>query len=152
MRKSMVVFIALALLVAGGTVWAATTTVAVSAIVTGTCRFNSGGTIAFGTLDPSTALDVNGTVGQPAFWCTKGATYTISDDSGLNEATAGARKMKHATLTDLIPYSMTYTATGTGAGKTSPTSMNIAATVLNADYVNVSAGSYADTITLTIAP
>lgn len=125
-------------------------TVAVSATVTGVCKFNSGGSVAF-TLDPSVGGTVNGTVTQPAFWCTKGAAYTLSDNKGVNGG-GTATKMKHATLPDLIPYSFSYTTTGSGSGAGTPISMNIAASVLQADYINASAGSYADTVTLSITP
>lgn len=130
-----------------------TATVAVSANVTGTCKFNSGGSVSF-TLDPSSSSDATGTVTQPAFWCTKGASYTITDDKGINEAVAGTapRRMKHATLTEYIPYAFSYTASGSGTGKTSPISLDISASVANADFVNASAGSYADTVTLSITP
>ena len=127
-----------------------TATVAVSGNVVGTCKFNSGGSISF-TLDPATGGDVNGTVTQPEFWCTKNATYAISDDNGLNES-GTTHRMKHLTEADLIPYTFTYTASGPGGGKSSPITMNIASTVVEADYVNASAGSYSDTVTLTITP
>ncbi len=127
-----------------------TATVAVSATVVGVCKFNSGGTVSF-TLDPSAGGNVNGTVSQPQFWCTKGASYTISDDDGLNES-GTTHQMKHASLAEYIPYSFSYTASGTGTGPGTPINMNIASTVASADYLNASAGSYADTVTLTIAP
>lgn len=129
-------------------------TVSVSATVVGTCKFNSGGSVAF-ALDPSSASNATGTVTQPAFWCTKGASYTITDDKGVNEAVAGTapRRMVHATLpTEFIPYSFSYTATGAGTGKTLPITLDIASTVVNADFVNAAAGSYADTVTLSITP
>ena len=150
MRKRMVVFIALALLALGGSAWAATTTVAVSATVVGTCQFNNAGTIAFGNLDQVAAPLVTGTVIQPIFWCTKNANYTITDDSGIHELAPGARQMANGT--DLIPYTFTYTATGAGTGKTTPITMNIAATVPAGSYVDVPAGAYTDTVTLTITP
>ena len=150
MRKTMVVFIALAVLAAGGAAWAATTQVAVSANVVGTCQFNNAGSVAFGQLDQVNAPLVTGTVIQPAFWCTKNASYTITDDSGVNELVAGARRMSNGT--DTIQYTFTYTAGGSGAGKTTPTSMSIIATIPAGTYSDVSAGSYADTVTLTITP
>lgn len=129
-----------------------TTTVAVSAAVTGNCKFNSGGAVSF-TLDPASTIDATGSVTQPAFWCTKKVSYGITDDSGVHELVAGARRMQHATdLVEFIPYSFTYTATGLGTGKGTPITMNIASTVLNADFINASAGAYADTVILTIAP
>ncbi len=125
-----------------------TQTVTVSATVVGTCQFNSGGSISF-TLDPSVGGNVNGTVTQPQFWCTKNASYTISDDDGLNESGTTHRLSNG---TDFIPYSFSYTATGTGNGKTSPITMDITSTILEADYINAPAGVYNDTVTLTINP
>jgi len=154
MKKSMTVLIALALLALGGAVWAAdTTTVAVSANVVGTCRFNNPGTITF-TLDPGIGGDVVGFVTQPQFWCTRNASYTITDDLGQHEAGPGGPfRMQHATIpTEFIPYSFTYTATGTGNGQTNPITMNIASTVLSASYTSAAAGSYTDTVRLTINP
>jgi spore coat protein U-like protein len=131
---------------------AATTTVPVSATVVGTCQFNSSGSVSF-TLDPSSAADATGTVSaQPRFWCTNGTSYTISDDFGVNEATPGSAPRRMTDGTNFIPYSFTYTASGTGAGKNSPITMDISATVLNADFVNAVAGTYTDTVTLTITP
>lgn len=128
-----------------------TASVAVSATVTGNCKFNSGGAVSF-ALDPSATADATGTVTQPAFWCTKGSSFTLSDDDGINESGVGARRMKHATLAEYIPYSFAYTTSGTGTGKGTPITMDIASTVGNADFVNASAGAYADTVTLTINP
>lgn len=130
---------------------AGTASVAVSAAVSGNCKFNSGGAVSF-VLDPSSASDATGTVTQPAFWCTKGSSYTLSDDDGVNESGVGAQRMKHATLAEYIPYTFAYTASGTGTGKGTPITLDIASTVVNADFVNASAGAYADTVTLTITP
>lgn len=153
MKKSLLAMVAVALVsMAGAAMAGDTTTVAVSATVVGTCKFTAGGTIPFGNLDPSVGTDQTPAVTQPTFWCTKGAGYTISDDAGLYDTGPLARRMKHGTLAEYIPYSFTYTATGTGAGPASVLTMNIASTVLGADYANVSAGVYSDTVTLTIAP
>ena len=150
MKKLMVLAVAVMIIAMAGVAMAATVTVDIAATVVGVCKFNSGGTVAF-TLDPSVGGDVNGTVGQPAFWCTKGAAYTISDDDGANES-GFIQRMKHASLAEYIEYSFTYTAAGTGTGPTSPLTMDIASTVVAAQYTGASAGSYTDTVTLTIAP
>jgi len=152
MRKSISVFIAILVLVAGGAAWAATTTVAVSANVVGTCQVtNTLGAplVAFGQLDQVNAPLVNGTVTQPTFWCTKNTSYTIGDDLGANDV-AGAYRMTNGT--DFIAYTFTYTALGPGTGKTTPITMNIAATVPAGTYSDVSAGAYADSVLLTINP
>jgi spore coat protein U-like protein len=152
MRKSMAVFIALAVLAAGGAAWAVDfTTVAVSANVVGTCKFNNTGSISF-TLDPGVGGDVNGTIAQPAFWCTKNASYTISDDNGLHEDGSTFR-MQHVTNpAEFIPYSFTYTPTGNGNGPGSSITMDIVSTVTAANYLSAAAGDYTDTVRLDINP
>ncbi|MCR4347462.1 MAG: spore coat U domain-containing protein [Sulfuricaulis sp.] len=129
-----------------------TASVAVSAKVIGHCAFNvSNGVVAFGDLNPGTPGDVTGTVTQPTFWCTKNATWGITDNDGVN-ASEGAQRMKHASLAEYIPYSFSYTIGGSGTGKNTPITMDIASTVLNADFLDASEGNYADTVTLTITP
>lgn len=127
-----------------------TATVNVSATVVGSCKFLTGGSISF-TLNPSVGGNVSGTVTQPTFWCTKGASYTISDDNGLHKSGTTYR-MKHSSLDEYIPYSFNYTASGTGNGPQNPITMDISSQVLEADYLNASAGSYSDTVILTINP
>jgi spore coat protein U-like protein len=152
MKKSMAVFIALAVLAAGGAAWAATTTVPVTATVVGTCKVTATGSVAFGNLDATLDTLVNGIVTQPKFWCTKGASYTIIDDNGKNES-GTTFQMKHATdITELIPYTFTYAITGgTGIGPASPVTMDIVSTV-PPGYSGALAGEYSDTVTLTISP
>lgn len=152
MRRILMAMVAVTVVAIAGVAMAAdSTTVLVSANVQGTCKFNVGGTIPFGNLDPSVGSNVTATVSQPTFWCTKGSSYTITDAGGLNDS-GGTHYMKHTTLPDTIPYSFTFTTTGLGNGKNSPVTMNISSTVLGANYINASVGTYADTVTLTIAP
>jgi len=141
----------LVLLLTGVSMAADSNTVTVTANVVGTCKFLTGGTMAFGGLDPSSGAAKAATVTQPTFWCTKGASYTISDDLGMYEVGA-QRKVKHASLDEYINYSMSYTITGTGDGRTVTKTMDIAGTISFADYQDASAGGYSDTITLTISP
>lgn len=152
MKKGLVPAMALGLVLALGTaLWAGdNATVSVSATVVGTCKFTSGGSVSF-TLDPSTGGDVSGTIVQPKFWCTKGASYTISDDDGLYES-GTTHRMKHTSLDEYIPYTFSYTATGTGSGPSNPITLDISSKVVPADYLNAPAGSYSDTVTLTITP
>ncbi len=127
-------------------------TVSVSATVTGVCQFLTGGSITF-ALNPATGGDVNGTIVQPTFWCTRGTVYAITDDSGLHQLAAGQPRMVHATsATDFIPYSFAYTAAGTGTGRNATLTMDITSTVLSVNYLNALGGNYSDTVTLTINP
>ena len=134
---------------------AKTANVAVNATVTGTCLFNTGGGAITFALDPTSATAATGSVtSSPSFWCTKGTTYSVAGNDGANSIAVGVRRMKHSTLAEFIPYSFTgTTATGTGNGKTSAITLTLsAATVANTDFINASAGSYADTVVVTISP
>jgi len=136
---------------AGRAMASGTASVGVSAtVLAGSCRFSRGGTVAF-ALDPSTGGNVAGTVTQPRFRCSRNAYYAISDDNGLHES-GTTHRMKHTTLNEYIPYSFTYTTSGTGLGNGNPVTMDLASTVAEADYMDVPAGSYSDTVTLTINP
>jgi len=136
---------------AGSVAAADTANVLVSASVAGVCKFNAGAkTVAF-ALDPSVGGAIGGTISQPTFWCTKGVTWAITDDLGANDS-AGAFRMKHATAAEYIPYTFSYTAGGTGAGKTSAVTMDISASVAENDYINATVGNYSDTVQLSITP
>lgn len=153
MRKSMTVFIVLAVLVAGSAAWAIdTNTLTVSANVVGTCKFSAAtSTLSFGALDPSTPVAVTGSA-APTFWCTKGVTTdVITADLGGNQV-SGVRQMKDTTPggTDLIPYSLTLTPTGTNLGPGTPRTLNIAGTIPANSYTGVTASTYSDTVVLTI--
>jgi spore coat protein U-like protein len=151
MKKILMAVVAVAAVaMAGIAVAADSATVGVSATVAGNCKVLSPGSISY-ALDPATGGNATGTVTQPTFWCTKASTYTITDPGGIHDS-AGSKRMKHATLSEYIPYTFTFTATGTGAGRGTTLSMDIASTVAEANYINASAGSYADSVILTIAP
>ena len=131
-----------------------TNTVTVTANVVGTCKFNSAtSNLAFGALDPNSGADVNAST-TTTFWCTKNASYSITDDDGLYESGPNANQMRHATtLTEYIPYTFSYSpTTGTGQGRTTDITLNISGTVTFANYQNAVAGDYSDTVVLTITP
>ncbi|MGZ8474567.1 MAG: spore coat protein U domain-containing protein [Candidatus Deferrimicrobiaceae bacterium] len=152
MRKSLTVFIAVAVLAAGGAAWAAdTNTLTVSASVAGTCKFSAPKTSALNfTLDPSVGTDVSGST-TTTFWCTKGVTTdAITNNNGLH-FNAGKNQMAATVGTDVIPYTLSLTPDGlTNGGPTVTRTLTIAGSVLGADYTSKSAGSYADTVVLTI--
>jgi len=134
-----------------GTAYAGdTNTLTVSASVTGTCKFNSAtSALAFGALDPSSTGNATA-AGATTYWCTKGTVASTAADNGANYS-APNRRMTNGT--EYIPYSMTLTGgTQTGAGKGTPLTLSLAGTITNADFINASAGAYADTVTLTVTP
>lgn len=159
MKRTIQAAVVLLLLVAAGIAAAADTApVTVTARVLGTCRFSAGGaTLAFGDLPFDVAGNALGGVVAATtlqFWCTNGASYTITDDSGVNELAPGARRMRSTTLAtpEYIAYGMAYNpATGTGNGPGNPITLTINGTV-GAVYGANSPDSYTDTVTLSINP
>lgn len=153
MKRSMTVFIVLAVLAAGGAAWAAdTNTLTVTASVTGTCRFNSAtSTLDFGALDPANPVLVNG-VATTQFWCTRGVTTTFAALNGAHWS-GTSRQMVGPSATDLIPYSLTLTTDGlTNAGPGTLRTLTIDGSILAANYTGATTGSYTDTVRLDITP
>jgi spore coat protein U-like protein len=125
----------------------------INATVVGTCKFTAtgGSTTINVTLDPSSGSDVTGT-GSLEFWCTKGASYSVTDNGGLYKS-GTQQRVKHSSANEYIPYSFSYTPTnGTGGGPSSPITLNVSATFTYSDYSGASAGTYTDTVTITVSP
>jgi spore coat protein U-like protein len=154
-------FAAIAATLVGNAQAAGSGTLGVSAnvLVKNSCAFKAGGTAAlnFGTLDPSNNTDVTATA-QRFLRCTGSAAnvlLTLSHDSGQYETAAGANRMRHATdLTEFLPYT-----TNLPSGvyfQFVPTNvdlvMNVNGTVRAGDYRNARAGTYSDTISITVTP
>lgn len=140
-------------LIAAGVVYAAdTSNMTVQAAVVGTCKFNSTPTLDFGSLDPASSSNGSGS-STISFWCTKGSSYTVTAGNGLNY-NAGTRQMKGPGATDLMAYSLTLpgTASGTGAGKSTAITFAVTGSVLNANYINATVGSYTDTVQMAVNP
>ncbi len=148
------------ILTAGSAMAADSTDVDVTANVQGNCRFtNAGnGTLDFGTLDPTAAVDVTGvSITGVTYRCTLNASVSIDDGDGLND---GAEGLGHhmwyndGTTDYYIPYSITgLPLSGTGVGgSTDVTLSGVTGGVLATDYQDEPAGSYVDTLTLDISP
>lgn len=129
-----------------------TGTVNINANVVGTCKFTTSTANINVSLDPSVGGTVNGS-GSLVFWCTKNASYTVTDDDGLYETGANANRVFNSAASEYIPYTFSYNPTsGTGSGPVSPITLNITASFAQTDYENASAGSYTDTVTITVNP
>ena len=125
----------------------------VTASVTSVCKFVAAPDLAFGALNPSLATAASAT-SSIQFYCTKGATYSLSAGNGANyDGTALTRRMKGPGATDYIPYSLSLASTtGTGTGKSTPITVVATGGVANADYINASTGAYTDIVVLSITP
>ena len=157
--KMKLVALALATVVAAPVFAASTThTIAVSATVSGNCKFNTAGPTALtiatgaGVIDPSAAGPASGSVGV-AFRCTSGTTSAIAADDGLNASGPGARQVKFGA--NVMPYALTLTnaaQVGSGFGAGQDKTVTVGASIVATDYQNAPAGAYTDTVTLTITP
>ena len=150
MKKLIAISAAAAIVVMAGSAMAATTaTLAVSASVTNTCAV-VGGTLNFNALDTANAPTVNATSAGVTVTCTKSdATYQVTVDKGLNLSGTQAY-LKNSGNTDKIPYSLTVPAMAVATGVAQPVA--ITGTIASGSYNLASAGSYADTVTITVAP
>jgi spore coat protein U-like protein len=128
-----------------------TRTMQVTANVRGSCRFEATPNIDFGELDPALATDKEQSV-DVTFKCTKGVSYQLTVGDGLNFS-GGTNRMAGSVSTDFIAYEVTpKTLTGAGKGFGVTDTIQVRGTVRGPSYENVSAGSYADTVTLSIQP
>lgn len=130
-----------------------TATLAVSATVSGTCKFTTGTfNMSFGTLDPSAAANQS-LVSGISYKCTKNTAATsFSFDA---DATSPA-SVNISNGTDNIPVSLSWSApatqgSGFGVGSTAIT-MNVTGDILGTDYANVSAGVYTRNVAVVVAP
>ena len=125
---------------------AANANLALTANVVPACLVTAGN-LAFGSLDPTTAPVVNAASTGVTVTCTKGDTYTMALDKGLNPV-AGVANLKFGT--DVIPYTLTVPtlSAGTGLAQT----VAITGVIAAGSYKTVAAGSYLDTVVITVTP
>lgn len=118
------------------------------------CKFSTTtAALAFGTLDPGNPVDVTrtATLTVRCGGSAANATYLITDDDGLHQS--GAERMQHAlTSTEFLPYSFSYAPASATILKNADQTITVTGTVTGANYQNALAGSYSDTVTLTLAP
>jgi len=148
MKKLIAITAAAAIVAMAGSAMAATATLAVSATVANACSV-TGGTLSFGALNTLTAPLVSGTSAGVTVTCTKSDPYTVVVDKGANFVGAQAN-LKNSSNSDVIPYSLAVPAVspGTGVAQT----IAITGTIAAGTYNTASAGTYNDTVTITVTP
>lgn len=131
-----------------------TQSMAVSASVQGICKLTSVPAMGFGSLDPSATADATAS-SAVIYKCTKGTSPT-SFSVGASTTGTYNGTLTSGTTADTIPYAVTWTApstAGTGLGTAiTGTTVTLSGTILNANYVNVTAASYAQSVAIVIAP
>jgi spore coat protein U-like protein len=121
------------------------------------CSFQASGlSMGFGRLDPSAATNVTRAVSAATLnankWgdCAPGQGLTLSADNGLNFN--GTRRMKSASG-GFIAYSLTaLPAAVPGPGNGNYAVFTFNGVVLGIDYANAPAGSYSDTVIISVSP
>lgn len=150
-----------ALAFAGAASAADSTTLAVSAIVQGVCKF-SGTPTAMAITSPSVAyldptLASNGTgTSTVSYKCTKttSPTLTVGGTTTSPYTATGVSQLSSGGATPTyIPFSIAWGALGAGTGFSGAAStVTLTGTVLNTDYVNANAGTYNASVALSINP
>lgn len=128
----------------------------VTATVLANCTYIAPGALTI-IIDPALSGPQNMTATQPQVKCTKNRTVAISAaslGSGSNSATGTlVGLLKQVGFTD-IPYTFTFASScvGNGFGSVADLAINIAGSVSETDAqaAAYAAGSYTDTVTLTV--
>ncbi len=139
-------------LCAGSARAASSGNLSVTANVEGACEFVTSAPVAFGALNPATSPDPVTAGGSVNFWCTKGASYTLTMNDGAN-ASGTQKRMKGPGASDYIPYAVVpASTTGTGAGKSTEVQVLMNGTVAKSAFIDATEGAYSDTVLVTITP
>jgi spore coat protein U-like protein len=133
--------------------FAANVNVQVKGKVLPTCSFEAPTDVLLTIPDMTPGkLDDKTAAGKVNFWCSKGTTFAVSLDNGLN-GDKGQRNIKHNSGEDKIAYDLkALPESGAGMGALSMINIDLTATVEAAAYQSASEGDYADTVVLTVAP
>lgn len=122
------------------------------------CQFQAKGlAMSFGTLDPSNAVTVTVPVAAATLNatevgnCPSSRTMVVDADNGQNFV--GSRRMRRGATGDYIPYSLTGLPwSQTGPGNNNYVTFTFSGTVAGTAYEGASAGSYSDTVIITVTP
>lgn len=150
--------IAAALLTASGVASADTQSLAVSATVPAICKFSTASrTLSFDIAANPFAATVSGVLDAAIqYKCSNGTAATsVTRNDGANSIAAGTPRMRRAATADYIPYTLTFsgdTQTGTGFGSGQEKTLTVTSSIAAADFANATAGTYTDSVTLTLSP
>ena len=132
-----------------------TLTVTATVLSKSVCRFDTKtATLAFGALDPAVVADGNATtsVGYVCRGSAPVAAFLFSDDGGQNPSGPGARRMRHATAPEFLPYSLLLRPASGTIPKNAHGTLILSGTVLWADFRGSLAGAYTDSVVISILP
>lgn len=119
------------------------------------CKFDTKtSTLNFGALDPAVAADVNATtsVGYVCRGSAPVAAFVFTDDNGQNRSGPGARRMRHSAAPEFLPYALTYIPASGTILKNAPGTLTLSGTVRWTDFRGLMAGTYMDSVVISILP
>jgi spore coat protein U-like protein len=162
MKKSLVIMAAMVMVIAmvsGAYAASVAPTVAATATIANVCSASNDGKIDFGTIDEvANATGATGTITASTIHCTAGSTYAVTA-AGTNGGVNMGAGYKLVNGANSIAYSIVYNATITGQGTTSSiggntrpaTDLNLTSSIAAGALTTQPAGTYTDTITITVA-
>jgi hypothetical protein len=131
-------------------------TVSATVLTNGSCKFRTvPAPLNFGAIDPANANDIttSTTIDFRCAGSVPNGTYDINQNDGLYSTGPHANRMRHTTvLTAYLPYTLTISPFTGNFIKNVTYTATISATVAAANYQNAYAGSYSDTVVISIAP
>ena len=148
MKKILAIIAATAITAMAGTAMAATASLTVSANISNACSV-AGGSLDFSALNPLTAPLVTKSSTGVSVTCTKGDAYSVSLGKGENFVGSQAY-LKNNNNSDTIPYTVTVPAVSAATGNAQPITLN--GTIAAGSYSTASAGTYGDTMVITVTP
>ena len=121
------------------------------------CRFSTGTNPAlnFPAIDPSSTTAAVATT-TTSFKCggsSSTVSYAIKAGDGLYSSAPGARQMRHGTVvTEFLAYSVSMSPSSGVAAKNAVVTVTITGTVAPSAFQGAIAGTYTDTVALTVTP
>lgn len=117
------------------------------------CNFQARGMSLGFPMNPSdgsnvTASALAATTNADKWGGCSNAAMTMTADNGMNFS--GRRRMSNGSA--FIPYSLTLPANGSGPTGNGYVAFTLTGTVLGADYKDAPAGTYSDSVQLTVSP
>ena len=123
------------------------------------CKFSnpSSLTLNFGVLDPGVPIPPDSTARASIDFVCRGsaqlAAFGFTDDDGLYETGPNANRMRHSSVpTEYLPYTLSLDPASGIVPKNVPRTVTVSGTVRGADYQNAYAGSYSDSVVITLLP
>lgn len=153
--RAVLLFLFLAVFVTPAFADTGTVSVTATVLSRGNCTFTTGtSTLGFGALNPAVVADVNATA-SINFICRGGPRFTpflITDDGGQNLSGPGARRMRHATAPEFLPYNLVFSPASGTVRRNRRRTLTLSGTVRWSDFQGSMSGAYTDSVVVSILP